>query len=162
VAAAAAGEAATAGLPGETARAQEERGGKVEGDRGGCSPAMGGSLACRGGARTAGWRRGLARRDSWRRPPGAEAQPDGRTQTAAQIPGRRSVGWLRARPGAQGLDGGAAWRAGLLAAATRHAEAGPGGGAGGARPGAQGLRAATAWRAGQIPAAAAGEKPRLG
>jgi hypothetical protein len=132
----------TAGLPGETARAQEERGEKVEGDRGGCSPAMGGSLACRGGARTAGWRRGLARRDSWRRPPGAEAQPDGRTQTAARIPGRRPVGWLRARPGAQGLDGGAeSWAAlGWLAA----------------RPGAQGSWRRRPGTQGQVPAAALG------
>jgi hypothetical protein len=37
------GEAAAARLPGEAARAQEERGGKVEGERGGrCSLAMGG------------------------------------------------------------------------------------------------------------------------
>jgi hypothetical protein len=140
----------------------------VEGDRGGCSPAMGGSLACRGGARSTGWRRGLARRGSWRRPPGAqglvpaaalgsgsggaEAQldADGGADSWAAL-GRLASGaaW---RPGARrrrGVLGGAwsaggvAWRAGLLATATRRAGAGPGGGAGGTQ--------------GQIPAAAAGE-----
>jgi hypothetical protein len=70
---------------------------------------------------------------------------------------RAGAGRRRGVLGGAWSAGGAAWRAGLLAAATRHAGAGPGGGAGGTRPGAQGLRAAAAWRAGQIPAAAAGE-----
>jgi hypothetical protein len=125
-AAAAVGEAATAGLPGEAARAQEERGGKVEGERGGCSPAMGGSLACRG-ARLLGWLE---------------------VRCADQSGVRRSVGWLEARPGAQGLLAAAAWRAG----------AGPGGGAGSwrRRPGAQGqISAAAAWRLEKTLAAAA-------
>jgi hypothetical protein len=162
-AAAAAGEAATAGLPGEAAPAQEERGGKVEGDRGGCSPAMGGSLACRGarllgwlearpGAQgllaAAAWRAGAGPGNcagSWRRRPGAQGQGP-----AAALGARRGRSRRRRleKPGGglariPGRRPGAAWRAGLLAAATWRAGAGPGGGAGGAQ--------------GQIPAAAAGE-----
>jgi hypothetical protein len=120
----------------------------VEGERGGCSPAMGGSLACRG-ARLLGW---------------LEAR------CADQSCARSSVGWLEARPGTQGLLEAAAWSAG--------AGPGGGAGSWRWRRGFLGARwflSAAAWRAGapgggdlaagENPSSgchAAGGKPRLG
>jgi hypothetical protein len=92
----------------------------------------GGRLARRGWSRRLRWvLAAAARKHSW-------------TQTAARIPGRRSVVWLQARPGAQGLDGGAeSWAAlGRLAA----------------WPGAQGSWRRRPGAQGQVPAAALGAR----
>jgi hypothetical protein len=86
---------------------------------------------------------GLVAAAAWRGSTAGRPDADGGADPWA-APGRLAPGaaWRAGAGRRRGvlsgawLAGGEAWRAGLLAAATRHAGAGPGGGAGGALAGA--------------------------